>query len=492
MKSWIRDLRQGPPTARANKAIGRVWVFGAADKTKASEIIRREAPPWQRKSLLGVEREVLYFAGRHGPVWILQRHSRPSGTHYGLLDDSDYTWARDQVGGLLSHFRLFNLEQVCLHFCGSSERQELGALVGLELAAYSFRDQRLGKKISLPELFVEKSVGALSPEILNEAVAIGRSVNVARHLVNLPANELNPVTYPQILKAMGLPSGLKMEVWGPARLRKEKMYLHLAVGEGSAHPPSLVHLSWRPKTKSGLKPVAFVGKGITFDTGGVDIKPSSAMRLMKKDMGGSAAVAGLAFWAASVRYPGPLDFYLALAENSVDGRSFRPGDIYQARNGMSVEIDNTDAEGRLVLADAMDVAQTAQLKPSVLIDVATLTGAIKAGLGAEVAGLFANNDELADELLAAGQEMGDPSWRMPLVSRYWSSMSSNFADFKNSSDGWGGAVTAALFLQKFVRDIPWAHFDIYAWADKPTGAVSAAGANGQAVQGLIGWLRQRQ
>jgi len=217
------------------------------------------------------------------------------------------------------------------------------------------------------------------------------------------------------------------------------------------------------------------------------------MRLMKKDMGGAAAVLALAYWADQSGYQAPCDFYLALAENSVDAKAMRPSDLYTSRAGHIVEIDNTDAEGRLVLADVMDVAVTQKGadEPEVIVDVATLTGAIKVALGAEIAGLFCNDDALALQLQKAGQRAGDLNWRMPLLNRYFSSLSSNFADFKNSADGFGGAITAALFLEKFCGGKKWAHLDVYSWNDKTTGALSFAGANGQPVQALIEWLKSR-
>ena len=215
------------------------------------------------------------------------------------------------------------------------------------------------------------------------------------------------------------------------------------------------------------------------------------MRLMKKDMGGAASGVGLAYWVAHSNYGRACDFYLALAENSIDANAMRPSDVYRSRAGYLVEIDNTDAEGRLVLADVMDVAakKTAKDEPEYLIDLATLTGAIKVALGADMAGLFSNNDKLADQIVKAGQVVGEPNWRMPLVQKYFASISSNFADFKNSADGFGGAITAALFLEKFCNNVKWAHLDIYGWVDKPTGSLSTAGGNGQAVQTLIQWLK---
>lgn len=208
---------------------------------------------------------------------------------------------------------------------------------------------------------------------------------------------------------------------------------------------------------------------------------------MKKDMGGSAAVLGAALWASETGAKCNLDALLALAENSISGKSFRPSDVIRARNGMTVEIHNTDAEGRLVLADALDVAVSA--KPKYVIDVATLTGAIKVALGPGLAGLFGNSRPLVNALHKSGQQAGDLNWPMPLVQKYKGMLNSNFADMINATDGFGGAVTAALFLEKFVGEVPWAHLDIYAWKDAPDGAWCEAGGSGQAVACLAEWLR---
>ncbi|MBY0452738.1 MAG: leucyl aminopeptidase family protein, partial [Bdellovibrionaceae bacterium] len=335
----------------------------------------------------------------------------------------------------------------------------------------------------------------VNEKAINEAQLEATAVQLARHLVNLPPNEANPETIEEMtLKQLNWPKGkVKINVWDDKKLKAENMNLLLAVGAGSATPPRMIHIQYRPQAKSNKKPVAFVGKGITFDTGGLDIKPSSAMRLMKKDMGGAASVLGLAYWVAHSGCKQPCDFYLALAENGVDAKAMRPSDVYMSRAGLLVEIDNTDAEGRLVLADAMDVAakQTGANEPEYLIDLATLTGAIKVALGAEVAGLFCNDDKLANELEWAGQAVGESNWRMPLVQKYFGSLSSPFADFKNSGEGFGGAITAALFLEKFCNGKKWAHLDIYAWADRMSGPYASAGGNGQAVQTLIHWLKSK-
>jgi leucyl aminopeptidase len=393
---------------------------------------------------------------------------------------------REAMGGLIATLERLEVETAEIDFHVGADELDF-AITGLEIALYRYKRIRKGEAPSFT-LTLKQKGKALSAKTVGERTHLGVAVNLARHLVNLPPNDLNPVTYAHFCEEFfkGIKS-VDVEVWDEKRLHSEKMNLHLAVGQGSKTAPRMVRVSYRPV--GGKKaPIAFVGKGITFDSGGLDIKPSSGMRLMKKDMGGSASVLGLAYWAACEGVKQPLDFYLALAENSISGDAFRPGDVFTARNGLSVEIHNTDAEGRLVLADVLDVAVTADEKPRVVIDLATLTGAIKVALGSGLAGLFSNDQKLEETLTAAGEESGDLAWPMPLFQRYRSSTSSNFADMVNAVDGFGGAVTAALFLEKFVKDVPWAHFDIYAWKDSADGCMLESGGNGQTIQALAQWL----
>lgn len=496
LASWVETFAFGKELKVKNELTGFVYFLGVDDLSIAEKLIGQHGLSWQMDGLKKSDKDVLHFTGQNGPVWVLRSKEKTSAGHEGLLDDSGYSWARDQFGALVPQFKALQLKVVQIELHGTEEAQDLGTLVGLDLASYNFRQFVDGKPLSdLPKVSFKKSLGEFEKDLIVEAVARARGVNMARHLVNLPPNAINPETFADLVtKKMKWPTSLKATVWDTKKLIQENMGLHAAVGQGSATGPCMVHLKYRPTKKSKLKPLAVVGKGVTFDTGGLDIKPSSGMRLMKKDMGGAASVVGLALWAAETSYPGPLDFYLALAENAVDGKSFRPSDIVTARNGMKVEIDNTDAEGRLVLADVLDVAvtQKGSDEPEVVIDVATLTGAIKVGLGAEIAGLFCNDDELAYEITKAGQRAGDLNWRMPLFNKYWGDLSSPFADCKNSGGGFGGAITAALFLQKFVGGKKWAHLDVYAWTDKAQGALLSSGGSGQPVQCLIEYLTSRQ
>lgn len=480
------------------KADGFVYLLEAGSAAAKKTEIRKIAGLHGYSRNLSYEKKTLHFTGMGGPVWILQFSESKKGSHGGLLDESAYGFFRDHTGGLVAAFKSNQLERIELSLVEASEATVRAAVIGLELAAYNFLNT-FSKIESKKQIINLKLVGRKKPAKLDTKLIAkfqheAGAVQLARHLVNLPPNEMNPESFEALIKhELNFPKSVKIEVWGTKRLETEGMNLLLAVGKGSETPARMVHIKYRPQKKSNKKPIAFVGKGITFDTGGLDIKPSNAMRLMKKDMGGAAAVAGLAYWAIHTNYERPLDFYLALAENSIDSKAMRPSDVYRSRAGLLVEIDNTDAEGRLVLADVMDVAATKKGadEPEFLIDIATLTGAIKVALGADMAGLFANDDQLAAQIQAAGQASGEPNWRMPLVQKYFSSMSSNFADFKNSADGFGGAITAALFLEKFCGGKKWAHLDVYSWNDKPTGALSFAGGSGQPVQSMITWLKTR-
>lgn len=440
------------------------------------------------------DKKVITFTGVSGPVWIIQNFEAKKGTHGGLLDESAYAYYREHSGSLVAAFKTHQLENVEVNFLRESADIVRGAINGFELAAYNFLNSYKQKEMNKIQVNLKLSSKKIDRKAIEKYRLEACATVLARHLVNLPPNKLNPETVESLIKnKLGFPKSVNVDVWDHKKLAAENMNLHLAVGRGSETPPRMIHIKYRPAKKTNKKPIAFIGKGITFDTGGLDIKPSAGMRLMKKDMGGAAAVIGLAYWVIHSRYERACDFYLALAENAVDAKSMRPSDIYRSRQGYLVEIDNTDAEGRLVLADVMDVAATKKGadEPEILIDIATLTGAIKVALGADVAGLFTNDDQLAQQIQAAGKESGEPNWRMPLVQKYFSSLTSNFADFRNSADGFGGAITAALFLEKFCHGKKWAHLDVYSWNDKPTGALSFVGGSGQPVQSMIEWLKDR-
>lgn len=469
-----------------------VYYFGASmtkNRQKNLEaLVESHALDFQAEELKKSDKKNIHFIGRNGPVWIVFESAGVAVDHDGLLNESAYAFARDQFGTILGQIKALKLKNVSIYFQGAESVVSEGAIVGLELASYNFLSHFKASTEKSEPLKIQLNI---KNENLQAALKKAVAVQIARHLTNLPPNVINPATVEQLAYDLPFSKNTEIIVWDEKKCEAEGMGLLCATGAGSPTSPRMIRFKYRPSAKTkNKKPIAFVGKGITFDTGGLDIKPSSAMRLMKKDMGGAASVLALAYWADSSGYDRPCDFYLALAENSVDGFSMRPGDVYKSRAGFLVEIDNTDAEGRLVLSDVMDVAakQTGNDEPEYLVDIATLTGAIKVALGGDTAGLFCNDDKMAHAFMAAGQRSGEPNWRMPLNQKLWGDLSSQFADFKNSGGGFGGAITAALFLQKFINGKKWAHLDVYSWTDKSTGALHAGAATGQPVQSVVEWL----
>jgi leucyl aminopeptidase len=335
---------------------------------------------------------------------------------------------------------------------------------GARLRAYRFDKYRTREKPEKkPSL---KTLGILTrdPGGAKRAFApldsIAEGVFFTRDLVSEPANIIYPETL--ALAARSLTKlGVAVEVLDERQMRKLGMGALLGVGQGSARPPRLVVMQWKGGGKAkGARPVAFIGKGVTFDTGGISIKPADGMWDMKWDMGGAGVVIGLMKALAGRRARVNAVGVIGLVENMPSATAQRPGDIVTSMSGQTIEVLNTDAEGRLVLADALWYCQD-RFKPKFMVDLATLTGAIIIALGSEHAGLFANNDELAERLVEAGKAVGEKLWRLPLADAYDRQMDSDAADIKNISGGReAGSITAAQFIQRFVNNVPWAHLDI--------------------------------
>ena len=288
--------------------------------------------------------------------------------------------------------------------------------------------------------------------------AIAEGVHFARDLVNEPANALGPVEFANQARLLE-GHGVDVEVLDVEQMTELKMEALLAVGQGSARPSRLVVMHWNGGGKKGGKPVCFIGKGVVFDTGGISMKPAKGMEDMKGDMAGAAAVTGLMHALAARKAPVNAVGIIGVVENMPSGTAMRPGDIIGSMSGQTIEVLNTDAEGRLVLADCLHYAQD-RFKPKAIVNLATLTGAIMVALGKEYAGLFSNNDKLAGWLAEAGEAVGERLWRMPMDAAYDKDIDSKNADMKNIGGQYGGAITAAQFLKRFVGDVPWAHLDI--------------------------------
>jgi len=298
---------------------------------------------------------------------------------------------------------------------------------------------------------------------IGETVRLAEATALVRDLVNTPARDLGPAEIEQAVREAGSDLGAQVRVTSGDELASG--YPLIAAVGGAAIPeraPRLIELEWGKPDHPRL---AIVGKGVCFDTGGLDLKPPAGMRLMKKDMGGAAHALALARLVIAERLPVRLHLVIPAVENAVSGAAYRPGDIVKSRKGLFVEIDNTDAEGRLILADAL--ARAAQDNPQLIVDFATLTGAARVALGPDLPAMFANDDALAAELAEAGTEVSDPLWRMPLWGPYDDMLKSDVADFANAANSpMAGCIVAALFLQRFVpAGTPWAHLDTYAWRD---------------------------
>ena len=376
--------------------------------------------------------------------------------------DSPLNGWTDRGGSLLAKLQAARAETVAVVIDETAATPaavaELAA--GLRLRHYKF-DKYKAPRPDDSTAAITITLHVVDPVACETAIADRAAVVdgtlLARDLINEPANVLGPVEF--AARAAELSSlGVEVEILEPAALEQLGMGSLLCVAQGSDRPARLVVMQWRGG-KAETAPVAFVGKGVVFDTGGISIKPAASMEDMKGDMGGAAAVTGLMRALATRKAPVNAVGVIGLVENMPSGNAVRPGDIVKAMSGTTIEVINTDAEGRLVLADALWYTQD-RFKPQFMINLATLTGAIIVALGHDHAGLFSNNDELASRLLSAGLTANEKLWRMPLGPNYDKLIESKFADIRNSVGRPGGSITAAQFLQRFVNDVPWAHLDI--------------------------------
>ena len=349
-----------------------------------------------------------------------------------------------------------------------------GALAG----AYRYTEYKSDKKSvgglsSLTIVDAPRGARGLTAAI-TAGKAVGESVNFARDLVNRPPNDLNPLSLARAASTEARKLGLSCTIWNKARIKKEGMNLFLAVNAGSGIEPRLIHVAYKPENPR--KKVAFVGKGLTFDSGGLCIKPAGSMVDMKCDMGGAATTLGIVFAAARMKIPVEVHALVGSTENMTGADAYRPGDIYKSYHGKTVEIVNTDAEGRLVLADVLTWTAR-KLKPDLMVDHATLTGACMIALGPWRAGLYTSDDRLATDYLEAADHEGEQFWRMPLDEDLKTTLKSAVADVKHVGGRLAGSITAALFLSGFTEDVKWLHLDIAgpAFAEREYGRLPKGG-----------------
>jgi leucyl aminopeptidase len=412
------------------------------------------------------------FDGKPGSFLII-----PDGT--GQIAGALFGTGNSTPDELLIYGKLATaLPQGNWHFETPPERPDLAAL-GFLLGGYRFAkykgEAKLAVALACPH--------GVDPKMVTR---IATAMFLARDLVNTPANDMGPEAIEAAARAVAKPYKARVKVTKGEALKRGFPMIH-AVGRAAAQEPRLVDFSWG---RLNAPRITLVGKGVAFDTGGLDIKPSSSMLLMKKDMGGAANVLALAQMIMDAKMPVRLRVLIPAVENSISSNAFRPGDVLKSRAGVTVEIGNTDAEGRLILADALSLAQDDD--PDLLIDMATLTGAARVALGPDLPPFFTNDDAFAHELTEASTHVADPLWRLPLWAQYDRKLNSKVADMNNvTTDGFAGAVTAALFLQRFVPRVrSWAHFDIFAWVPSDK-AHAPVGGEGQAIRAIFELLQRR-
>ena len=456
------DQRSGGAVAKAAEA--------AQFKGKRKSTVELLAPP-----RLGVSRLVLLGTGKGAE-----------------LKENDWALLGGSAVGAISARKTKSASIIAEAVdTGSTRPEAIAALIafGALLRHYEFRkyltkqkpDDETAEPDTLQKLVIhcENSDKARVAFARHQAVAHG--VVIARDLVNEPANVLGPIEFADRVRELEK-VGVEVEIFDAAEIEKLKMGALLAVAQGSVRPARVAVMQWHGAKSKRAKPLAIIGKGVVFDTGGISIKPAAGMEDMKGDMGGAACVVGLMHALGERKASANVVGIIGLVENMPSGSATRPGDIVKAHSGQTVEILNTDAEGRLVLADLISYVQE-RFKPRLIIDLATLTGAIMVALGKEYAGLFVNDDKLAHDLLEASSATGEKVWRMPLDKAYDKMIESKNADIKNIGGRWAGACTAAAFLKYFVKDTPWAHIDLAGTAmDAPKSEINPSWGSGWGVR----------
>jgi len=405
------------------------------------------------------------FEGKPGQSFAMHTHGRIAAKQVLLLGCSGGEWSGRSVAGRASRFAR-EKRQSSLGIAGVNGASLSELVTGAELGHYTF-DKWKRKNVVMSKLTRVELQSAINADELREAKGIVAGIKLARDLVNEPPATLTPTAMAAAAQAIADEHNFECTIFDKATLEEKKMNLILAVSAGSVEEPRLIHLTYRPEGATDDTPsIAFVGKGLTFDAGGLCLKPTGAIEDMKIDMGGGAAVLGAMKAIAAVKPDVIVHGIVPSSENLVGGAAFKPGDCIEGYGGITVEILNTDAEGRLILADALAYAR--EFGPSEIVDLATLTGAIVVALGPHRAGVYASNDGMLDALESSAETAGESIWRMPLDKQLRKQLKSDIADIKNVGKRWGGSITAALFLHEFAGDSNWGHIDLAgpAFADK--------------------------
>jgi leucyl aminopeptidase len=479
----IEFVEFGPAAGEALTAIA-VLVFEGPALSDSAEALDRESGGALSRAAAG------RFKGSKGQAVELVAPANLHASHLlligaGAKDEFDGAGAEAAGAEAYKALKMSGATALELRFDVGPELLARAGF-GATLAAYRFDKYLTKEKPEKKPSIATVRIAAADPKAAKAAYkplkAVAQGVAFTRDLVSEPANILYPAEFARRVKALEK-HGLEVEVLGEAEMAKLGMGSLLGVGQGSRRESQLAVIQWKGAKDKKAQPIAFVGKGVCFDTGGISIKPAEGMEDMKWDMGGAGAVAGLMLALAQRKAKANVVGILGLVENMPDGNAQRPGDIVTSMSGQTIEVINTDAEGRLVLADALWYCQD-RFKPKFMVDLATLTGAIIVALGNDYAGLFSNDDELAGGLLKASAAEGENLWRMPLPAQYDRMLDTLAADMKNIGGRAGGSITAALFIQRFVNGLPWAHLDIAstAWKKPSTNATIPDGASGFGVR----------
>ena len=396
---------------------------------------------------------------------------------FGKKEEFDHNKMREAVAKAVKKLQQIKAKKAIFDFDINADYGK-SAVIGAMIADYAYDKYKSEKAHHLDKI----TFANFSQETVEEGIIFGEAMNFTRDLANTPAQIATPQKLAQIASKL---EGIETKVFNKEEIARMGMGAYLAVGQGSVNPPEFIHMKYTGKNVK--KKIALIGKGICFDSGGLDIKPASSMLTMKDDMSGASCILGVMKALAKLQPDIEVHGLIAACENMPSGSSYKPGDILTAKNGKTIEVDNTDAEGRLTLADALCYA--CELNVDEVIDIATLTGACVVALGSHISGIMGNDDELIERLIETGKEAGEKLWKLPMDREYFDSLKSDIADMKNTGTRMGGASIAGVFLQEFVKDTKWAHIDIAgtAYIEKPQKEF-IAGSTGAGVRTLLNYI----
>ena len=423
-----------------------------------------------------------HFEGKFGQTYLLHTLGKIPADKiliigFGKKEEFDHNKMHEAVAKSIKKLQQIKAKKAAFDFDVNVDYGK-SAAIGAMIADYAYDKYKSEKAHHLDEI----TFARFSENDLNEGIIFGEAMKFTRDLANTPAQIATPTKLSEIAKEL---EGIETKVFDKEEIARMGMGAYLAVGQGSVQPPKFIHMKYTGKNVK--KKIALIGKGICFDSGGLDIKPASSMLTMKDDMSGAACILGVMRALSKLKPDMEVHGIIAACENMPSGSSYKPGDILTAKNGKTIEIDNTDAEGRLTLADALCYA--CELGVDEVIDIATLTGACMVALGTVASGIMGNDEEMINRVIETAKESGETFWQLPMFKEYFDSLRSDIADMKNTGSRNGGASAAGLFLQQFVKDTKWCHIDIAgtAYIEKPQKEF-IAGATGAGVRTLLNYV----